>query len=108
MGYYCSVCNETIRKIDFENSMRDKGTALCMNHQRTVTLQALKLSNALKTHVKHVLEYNDGFKHVDIAIESAKIYIELDGSQHAFSPEQICADDERDKYSLKDGFVTKK
>ena len=58
--------------------------------------------------IKHTLEYDDGFKHVDIAIQWAKLYLELDGSQHAFSPEQMCTDDDRDKHSLKDGFVTKR
>ena len=27
--------------------------------------------------------------------------------QHGFSPKQMCADDERDRHSLRDGFVTK-
>lgn len=80
-----------------------------MNHQKTVTPQALKLSKALNDiDVKHILEYNDGFKHVDIAIEYAKLYLELDGSQHAFSPKQMCVDDDRDKHSLRDGYITKR
>ena len=109
MGYYCSVCKETISEKVYRYSMDRFGKALCMNHQKTVTPQALKLSKALnEMDVKHTLEYNDGFKHVDIAIEWAKIYLELDGSQHGFSPKQMCTDDERDKYSLKDGFVTKR
>lgn len=80
------------------------GKALCMTHQKTVTPQALKLSKALNNlDIKHKLEYDDGFKHVDIAIEWAKLYLELDGAQHAFSPKQMCADDERDKHSQKQG-----
>jgi very-short-patch-repair endonuclease len=107
MRYYRSVCNETISEKVFKHSMRQNGAALCMNHQKTVTPQALRLSNALNNFdVKHKLEYDDGFKHVDIAIEWAKIYIELDGAQHAFSPKQMCADDERDKHSLRAGLVT--
>jgi very-short-patch-repair endonuclease len=67
------------------------------------------LSKALDSfEVKHELEYDDGHKHVDIAIEWAKLYLELDGSQHGLSPKQMCADDERDKHSLKEGFVTKR
>lgn len=109
MGYYCVICKETISKRDYEGSMQYNGAPLCVKHQKTVTPQALKLSKALdRFDIKHILEYDDGFKHVDIAIEWAKIYIELDGSQHAFSPKQMCADDERDKYSLNDGFVTRR
>lgn len=105
----CYVCKETVTEQVNDYSMQHYGETLCINHQKTVTRQALKLSNALtKLDVKHLLEYDDGFKHVDIAIEWAKIYLELDGSQHAFSPNQMCADDERDKYSLKDGFITKR
>ncbi len=118
MRYYCYVCNETISERVYRYSMDKFGKALCMTHQKTsyyasqektVTPQASRLSKALDDlDVKHILEYDDGHKHVDIAIEWAKIYLELDGSQHGLSPKQICADDDRDKYSLKDGFVTKR
>jgi very-short-patch-repair endonuclease len=107
--YFCSICKENISDKVHDFSIQRFASPLCINHQKTVTPQALKLSNALNNmDVKHVLEYNDGFKHVDIAIEWAKLYLELDGSQHAFSPKQMCADDERDKHSLKDGFATKR
>lgn len=109
MRYYCSVCKETISENVYRFSTDRFGAALCMNHQKTVTPQALKLSKALNDiDVKHTLEYNDGFKHVDIAIEYAKLFLELDGSQHAFSPRQMCADDDRDKHSLGDGYITKR
>lgn len=107
--YLCYVCKETISDQVYDYSMKHFGTALCMAHQKTVTPQALKLSNALKSYdVVHTLEYSDGHKHIDIAIESAKLYLELDGSQHAFSPKQMCSDDERDKHSLKAGYTTKR
>ena len=80
-----------------------------MNHQKTVTPHALKLSKALRSYdVQHKLEYSDGHKHVDIAIESAKLFLELDGSQHAFSPKQMLADDSRDKHSQRAGYTTKR
>jgi very-short-patch-repair endonuclease len=80
-----------------------------MNHQKTVTPQALKLSKALSNFdVEHELEYDDGYKHVDIAIESAKLFLELDGIQHGFSPKQMCSDDERDRHSQRDGYSTKR
>lgn len=83
--------------------------ALCMRHQTTVTPEAVKLSKALRDlEVEHQLEAYDGHKHVDIAIESGKLYIELDGSQHGLSSKQMLADDERDKHSLKAGYLTKR
>lgn len=107
MRYYCSVCKEIISEKVCRYSIDIFGAALCINHQKTVTPQAVKLSNALKNmKIENVLEYNDGFKHVDIAIIPSKLYIELDGSQHVFSPKQMCADDERDKHSSQDGFYT--
>jgi very-short-patch-repair endonuclease len=98
------------------------GKALCMTHQRThqkaplypsqeskVTPQAIRLSKALHDlRVEHELEHYDGYKHVDIAIPSARLYLELDGTQHAFNPKQMIADDERDKYSQKSGWTTKR
>jgi len=108
-NYYCYVCKESVTDQINDYSVKQYGATLCINHQKIVTRQTIRLSDALnKLDVKHILEYNDGFKHIDIAIEWAKIYLELDGSQHAFSPNQMCADDERDKNSLKQGFVTKR
>ena len=109
LHHFCSVCKESVSEQVYSYSTNHFGAALCMAHQKTVTPQAIKLSNALKSlDVKHSLEYDDGFKHVDIAIEWAKIYLELDGKQHGFSPKQMCADDDRDKSSLKEGFATKR
>ena len=80
-----------------------------MTHQKTVTPEALKLSKALRClEVEHTLEACDGHKHVDIAIESAKLCIELDGSQHGFSSKQMLADDDRDKNSMRAGYSTKR
>jgi very-short-patch-repair endonuclease len=107
--YSCAVCERTLTELVYNFSTSRLGAPLCMNHQKTVTPQAIKLSNALKNlDVKHQLEYDDGFKHVDIAIEYAKLYLELDGSQHAYSPKQMCTDDERDKHSQREGFTTKR
>jgi very-short-patch-repair endonuclease len=107
MGYYCSVCKETISESVYRYSMDKFGKALCRNHQETVTKQTVELSNALNDKgVNHTLEHNDGFKHVDIAIEWAKLYLEIEGSQHLYTPKQMLTDYKRDKYSLKDGFYT--
>jgi very-short-patch-repair endonuclease len=107
--YSCSVCGDNISGQVYDYSIAHNGAALCMNHQKTVTPHALKLSKALRSYdVQHKLEYSDGHKHVDIAIESAKLFLELDGSQHAFSPKQMLADDSRDKHSQRAGYTTKR
>ena len=107
MRYYCSVCKKTISENIYKYSMDKFGKALCREHQQTVTTQALKLSEALNDKgVNHTLEYDDGFKHVDIAIEWAKLYLEIEGAQHLYTPKQMLTDYKRDRYSLKDGFYT--
>jgi very-short-patch-repair endonuclease len=73
------------------------------------TLQAKALYYALKERgIEAELEVYDGYKHVDLAIMDAKIYIEIDGSQHSTDPDQLNADLNRDYHSHKDGFVTKR
>jgi very-short-patch-repair endonuclease len=105
----CMVCNETVSNQVYDYSINHFGAPLCMTHQKTVTPQAIRLSNALRDFdVEHRLEQYDGYKHIDIAIESAKLYLELDGSQHAFSTKQMLADDDRDKHSLREGYTTKR
>ena len=118
MRYYCNICKETISERVYRYSMDKYGKALCMTHQKTyvsssglnkVTPHALRLSRALRDlRIQHELEYYDGHKHVDIAIPSAKLFLELDGTQHGFNPKQMIADDERDKYSKKSGWDTKR
>ena len=118
MRYYCNICKVPISERVFRYSMDKYGKALCMTHQKTfaysnkqnkVTPQARRLARALNDlHVQHELEYYDGYKHVDIAIPSARLYLELDGAQHGFNPKQMIADDERDKYSQKAGWITKR
>ncbi len=52
------------------------------------------------------LEYWDGYKHVDIHIPLAKLYIEVDGAQHFTNPNQIASDFLRDHYSDNSGYDT--
>jgi len=52
------------------------------------------------------LEYFDGHKHVDIAILSAHIYIEVDGIRHFTDPQQIIRDFKRSHFSDGDDFST--
>lgn len=107
--YFCYVCKQTVSEQVYEFSRKRCGAPLCMKHQKTVTPEAIKLSKALKNlEVENTLEQYDGHKHIDIAIESAKLYIELDGMQHAFSSKQMLADDDRDKHSHQAGYTTKR
>lgn len=52
------------------------------------------------------LQHWDGHKHVDLYIEKAKHYIEIDGLNHWLNPKQILSDFNRDHYSDKDGYRT--
>lgn len=56
--------------------------------------------------IDSILEYDDGFKKVDLAILPAKIYVEIDGIQHLTNPKQIIKDFKRDYYSEHDGYYT--
>lgn len=107
--FFCFVCRDPISPQVYEYSTKNMGTALCIKHQKTVTPEAIKLSKALRDlEVEHELEVYDGHKHVDIAIKSAKLYIELDGSQHGLSSKQMLADDDRDAHSMQSGYSTKR
>lgn len=51
-------------------------------------------------------EVFDGYKHIDLSIDSAKLDIEVDGMQHLTNPEQIVRDLKRSNYSREDGYET--
>lgn len=109
--FYCSICKKTITKKQFEYSMNLFGKALCLQHQKEekATSQAKKLFNALQYRkLDCKLEATDGHKSVDIAIDNAKMYIEIDGSHHSTNPMQLKADLERDYHSYNNGYVTKR
>lgn len=72
-----------------------------------ITPEARKLHEALKERgVDNELEYDDGFKHVDICILSANLYIEVDGKYHNDLIDQWFRDLKRDLYSHNDGKST--
>lgn len=78
-----------------------------MNRNPIPTKQVNELGEALqKRGIAIVLEHSDGHKHVDIAILSAKIFIEVDGIHHLTDPEQIIRDFKRDHFSDGDDFDT--
>lgn len=52
-------------------------------------------------------EFDDhGHKHVDLAIKSARLFIEIDGRQHYQDPSQIVSDLKRAHYSDREGYDT--
>jgi very-short-patch-repair endonuclease len=68
--------------------------------QKSATKSTLKLYRALKDEgIKSILEFWDGYKHIDIHIPDAKVYIEIDGLQHYTNHAQIIRDFTRDRYS---------
>ena len=75
--------------------------------QKFATKSTKKLYKALKDcGIKSILEFWDGYKHIDIYIPDAKVYIEVDGLQHYTSPTQIIKDFNRDHYSNVDKIDT--
>ncbi len=48
----------------------------------------------------------DGYKHIDLSIDSGKLDIEVDGVQHLTNPIQIVTDLKRSEYSRDDGYET--
>lgn len=71
------------------------------------TKNTKELYEALKKRgIKSILEYYDGFKHVDMCIKNARLYVEIDGLQHSIDSKQILTDLKRDHYSDDEGFST--
>jgi very-short-patch-repair endonuclease len=68
---------------------------------------ARKLHSALSQRgIDAVIEKWDEHKHIDLSIESAGIYIEIDGDDHYTNPETIMRDLRRDYFSNEDGYDT--
>ncbi|MBP6858780.1 MAG: DUF559 domain-containing protein [Candidatus Pacebacteria bacterium] len=75
----------------------------------TPTKHVILLAEALKKRgVEFKLEHWDGHKHIDIYIPKDNLYIEVDGLRHYTDHDQIIADFNRDYFSFKDGFFTKR
>jgi len=72
-----------------------------------ITPQAIILSEALRYRgIRNELEHDDGHKHVDIYIPSAKLNLEVDGKYHLTDPEQWFCDLKRDLHSHNEGKST--
>jgi very-short-patch-repair endonuclease len=75
--------------------------------QIVATPQAVKLSEALRIRgINNEREHNDGYKHVDIYIPEANLYVELDGKYHLTDPNHLFRDLQRDACSHKNGIET--
>lgn len=114
MGYWCNQCRAVITEEEYEYSNKKFNKALCRKHQKEFasetpksTPEAKKLYFELKKRgIPAELEKWDGHKHIDIAIPSAKINVEVDGGQHNFKSEQALADLRRTYFSFKKGYFT--
>jgi very-short-patch-repair endonuclease len=107
-NFFCNKCGKSIEKkvYDWSNEYLEK--PLCRDCQGSE--QQKKLFIAMRE-CNIPCEYEapdvNGKKHVDIAIHEIKLYIEVDGRHHNFSPEQFLRDIDRDKYSSINGYQTK-
>ncbi|MDR0823470.1 MAG: DUF559 domain-containing protein [Prevotella sp.] len=110
----CANCDIRIEENVYKYSKEKIGYSLCRNCQdwyknldRTVTDKAINLYFELKNRgIKAELEKFDGYKHIDIAIVSARLNIEIDGKQHNTQTEQALSDLKRTYYSFMKGYYT--
>jgi len=93
-----------LRQINFSE---EKSNSAMVNKQNEPTPQAKKLHDALNIRdIHNELEFDDGHKHVDIYVPSAKLNLEADGKYHLTDPEQLFRDLKRDSYSHEKGIST--
>ena len=93
-----------LRQTDFSE---EKSDSAMINKQNEPTPQAKRLHEALnKRDIHNELEFDDGYKHTDISIPWARLYLEIDGKYHLTDPEHLFRDLERDSYSHLDGIDT--
>jgi very-short-patch-repair endonuclease len=123
---YCKICDEDISSAEAKYSKEHYGKYLCRDCQKEQkpaqqlkklskkpllkpksTPEAERLYEELKKMgVNAQKEKYDGYKHIDLAIPSAKINIEVDGSQHNLHTKQALADLKRTYYSFLKGYIT--
>jgi very-short-patch-repair endonuclease len=113
---YCTNCNIDIDERVYNYSNQVFRVTLCRTCQEwfrdilnftSATNESIELYFALRLRgVPAVLEKNDGFKTIDIAVPDAKVNIEVDGGHHNFNADQALRDLERTLFSFKKGFLT--
>lgn len=110
----CIDCNVLVSQQVYIFSTSKMGMPLCIPCQENFTArsfrstkEATELYIALRIRgVPAELEKWDGHKTIDIAVPEAKVNIEVDGSQHAFSTRQALSDLKRTYYAFKKGYLT--
>jgi len=117
----CESCEVEISKKERDYSTKFYGKILCREcqenygplrkkHEKELnrsTPEAKKLYQTLiKMGIPAKLEKWDKHKHIDIAIPSAKVNIEVDGPPHSLKSKQALADLKRTFYSMKKGYYT--
>jgi len=69
--------------------------------------QARKLHSALlQRGVEADIEKWDGHKHIDVSLDDAALYLEIDGDHHYTDSDTILRDLKRDYFSSDEGFGT--
>jgi len=116
MNYHCIECQQAINYSVFQYSTEKIGIPLCISHQKwlseieqdnTISDEALDLYFELKARgVPAELEKHDGYKHIDIAIPSVKVNLEVDGRHHTFNARQALSDLQRTYHSFRKGYLT--
>ena len=72
-----------------------------------ISTQARILHSALlQKNITVEIEKWDTHKHIDLSVDEAKFYIEIDGDSHYTDSTKILTDLKRDNYSTKDGYDT--
>jgi very-short-patch-repair endonuclease len=103
---YCDRCKIEISKEVNDYSQKHFYKSLCKEHQPTK--EAGELGYLLKKYYGWDIEFEkfDNHKHIDIAVDKAKTYIEVDGQQHMRNKNQALTDLKRDFFSFKGQFIT--
>lgn len=109
----CLHCNSYIDKKVCKDSRTKHGFELCFECQQKLissnkgTSETTKLYLSLKKrHVPAELEKFDGFKIVDIAIDDAKVNIEVLGPHHLSKCKQALSDLRQTFYWFQNGYLT--
>jgi len=103
---HCIECGQPLSRGVHEFSQQLYGYSLCLKDQCRIaesgaTPQVVDLYLALKSrNFPVVLEYYDGFRHVDIALPG-KLYIELNGDYEDQRKMRVIADLTHSVYALK-------
>ncbi len=112
----CLECNSKLTNIEHEKSISNYGVELCNRHRlridqlvltKNTPREAIQLYYALKeAGITAMLEWWDGKKSVDLAINRVKLNIEIDTNYNTITHEQAILDLEEAMHSFKSGFTT--